>query len=101
MNDNDGPVPIVPIDDASAPVFFVDQLIGAGPIAARDGVANLVFGVQLWDHSENPPRPYLKTNLRLIMPVASLKQALEFAEQTIGKPGIGDHACRPAAVLLQ
>jgi hypothetical protein len=86
MNDTASPVSIVPIDDPTAPVIFADQLIGAGPMGANTGVANLTFAVQLWDHSVNPPRPYLKTCLRVVMPVEKLKQAMEFTDQTISKP---------------
>ena len=101
MND-DEPILINQVDDPNAPVIFADRLVGAGPMGARGGVVNLTFAVQLWDHSENPPRPYLKTCLRVILPVDSLKQALEFAEQTLGKMNVDPtRECRPADVRLQ
>jgi hypothetical protein len=70
-------VPKVPavVDDPDAPVVFADVLIGGGP---AQGNLNFTFAVLQFDHGTNPPTPYQRVCLRLVMPATAVKAAQEF-----------------------
>jgi hypothetical protein len=71
------------VDDPQAPNIYVDGVIGAAPLGAPDGIVRLTFGAILWDHNTTPPMPYTKTVLRVTIPIAGLRNGIEFINRAL------------------
>jgi hypothetical protein len=78
------PAPPMPpvIENATAPMFFVDELAGAAII---QGCLRLTFVTLQNDHSPNPAPAVGKfqTTVRLVMPLEAAKRAMEFMDKQI------------------
>src|SRR4051794_24507272 len=77
------PAPTIPalVDDPDAPIVFAEELVGGGPSLGNN--VNLNFAILLHDHSKEPPAPYRKTVLRVVMPRAALTHAAAFINRII------------------
>lgn len=63
------------VDDPRAPIVYVDGCIGGGGGSAN---LTLTFAARAVDHSGGAPRPYLLTNLRLMIPADAAKGLADF-----------------------
>ena len=69
--------PAVPpiLDDATAPIIYVDELVAG---AAQHGNFALAFATLQYDNAHNPPKPYRQVRLRLVVPPAAMQGLAQF-----------------------
>ncbi|SRR5581483_274981 len=63
------------VDDATAPIVYVDELVGG---AAQHGNFTLAFATLQYDNAHNPPKPYRQVRLRLVVPPAGMQGLAQF-----------------------
>jgi hypothetical protein len=77
------------IDDPHAPVFYVDGVVGGGP---NGSTFNLTFARAQYDYSGGGVRQYNQVAMRLVIPIAGLREAGQFISQWLERLGAGGEA---------
>lgn len=75
------------VDDPSAPMVYVEGCIGGGGSGPN---LMLTFAARAVDHSGPEPRPYLLTNLRMMIPAEGAKGLADFINGILTPPAPED-----------